>query len=185
MVDCSWFMVRQSSIINHQSSINNHQSTIINHQSTIINQQSSINNHQSTIINQQSSIITMSSNNIFDVIQQGFKTVVGATASTIETLQDSQKREKTLSDVKEQWEKYSQEWIEKGEITEKQAREMFDKWLQKESKNQSSSTPTTIDTTAEEVPVSVSSNINKDIKSLTQAIIDLRMELEKVTSVQN
>jgi polyhydroxyalkanoate synthesis regulator phasin len=123
----------------------------------------------------------MDSNNLFDAIQQGFRTVVGAAASTLETLQDNQKREKTFSELKNQWEKCSQEWSEKGEITEKQAREMFDKWIQKESKNQTNSTPTTIDTTAEEVSPTVSSatNINKDIKSLTEAIIDLRQELEK------
>jgi tRNA/rRNA methyltransferase len=57
MVDCSWLMVRLSSIINHPSSIINHQSPIINHPSSITNQQSPINNHQSPINNHQSPII--------------------------------------------------------------------------------------------------------------------------------
>lgn len=41
----------------------------------------------------------MENNNLINFVQQGFRTVVGATASAIETLQDNNKRNQIVSEL--------------------------------------------------------------------------------------
>lgn len=73
----------------------------------------------------------MSSENnpIFNSLQQGFRITVGAAASLVETLQDSQKRQLTLQDLQQEWGKKAEQWAEKGSATEIEARQYVDQWL--------------------------------------------------------
>ncbi len=124
----------------------------------------------------------MNSNNFFDLVQQGFKTAVGATASLMETLQDPQKREETFSELNTQWQKRTQEWAEKGESTEKEARRMVEDFLQKQGANQGKSTSISIEDNLDNNNVTNSSspkpNVAAEIQELTQTIVSLRTELE-------
>ena len=125
----------------------------------------------------------MNSNNFFDLVQQGFKTALGATASLVETLQDQQKRDETFSELNTQWEKRTQEWAEKGESTEKEARRMVEDFLQKQGASQGKSTQTSTEDNISNNNVTNSPspkpNVVTEIQELTQTIVSLRTELEQ------
>lgn len=117
----------------------------------------------------------MSANNLLQAIQQGYHIAVGATATLLETLQDPQKREAALSDLQVQWQQRSQEWSEKGDAAEQEARRTVETWLnQREAsentnRNSSSNSTTGTDDTA----------LEAEIRKLTEQITSLRAELER------
>lgn len=122
----------------------------------------------------------MKSNNFINIIQEGLRTAVGAAASAVETLQDSQKREQTLSELNEEWQKKSQEWAEKGQITEKEARKMIEDFFNQKNKNTSDNSYDSESSSSNNSNVySSKSNIEDEIQDLTKTIISLREELEK------
>lgn len=111
-------------------------------------------------------------NNFTNIIQQGFRTVVGAMAVTLETLQDNEKRSKVISALARDWEVKSQQWAEKGSLTEEEARKIIESFFQgKEGKDFSQN--------SSEGEVNSSANSYQDISILTQEIISLRKELEQ------
>ncbi|MGP0128349.1 MAG: hypothetical protein ACTMUB_03505 [cyanobacterium endosymbiont of Rhopalodia musculus] len=122
----------------------------------------------------------MKTDNLLQLLQQGFQVSVGATTSFVETLQDPQKRSKTLSDIQTQLTKKAQEWARKGEITEQEARRLVDKWLNQQQYRQSSTSTNKND----DYKLSISSGGNKDtqetVKKLTEQVIALRTELENL-----
>ena len=115
-------------------------------------------------------------NNFFGILQTGLRTVVGATTDAIETLQDTQKRNQAFTEFNEQWQKKSQEWVEKGEITESQARQVIEQLIQNKGVG-NSSTPQEITIESDDV-----SDPYEGIKELTEEIIALRAEIEKLNS---
>lgn len=117
-----------------------------------------------------------SNNDFFSFIQQGFRVTVGATASLIETIQDPTKRETTLSQLKQDLQQRTNEWAEKGETTEQEARRVLDELLNK-------STDTTSKNTTDNNSQSGSASTPKtsteaDLKALTEQVVALRTELE-------
>ena len=117
-------------------------------------------------------------NNPFQLIQQGYQIAVGATATLLETLQDPQKRESALSELQSQWNQRTQEWLEKGEVTEQEARRTVEQLFNKQkgtpsSETASSSSPTTVTTPPSDT------RIQTELKNLTDQIIALRTELEQ------
>lgn len=129
----------------------------------------------------------MESNNFFNLVQQGFRTAIGATTSVVETFQDPQKREQTLSELNEEWQKKSKEWAEKGEITEQEARRMIEKFFQKQG--ESSETNIYDSTTEDRIKTSSTSRVKpntaSEIQELNEAIVSLREELEKINQSQD
>ena len=73
----------------------------------------------------------MNDNTFLRELQQGYRVAIGMTVTFLETLQDPNKRETTLSEFKQQWSQRSQEWSEKGEVTEREAKETLEDWLKK------------------------------------------------------
>ena len=113
----------------------------------------------------------MNSDSIFQLLQQSLRVGVGFTASVLETLQDPQKRNRTLSELQEEIVQKTEEWAKKGEITEKEAREFLDKWLNSQSSPKTSSgSPSSSNKTK--------ADVNQEIQQLTEKIITLRQELE-------
>ncbi len=124
----------------------------------------------------------MNADNLTQILQQGFRVTLGATSSVIEMLQDSQKRSENLEKFQTQWHQLAEEWAEKGEQTEQEARIFVDTLLAKQSNSgtSTSQTPATssaIETTATTVaqPDSV-----QDIQELTTQISSLREELQRL-----
>lgn len=124
----------------------------------------------------------MESNNLFNLVQQGFRAAIGATTSVVETLQDPQKREQTLSELNEEWQKKSQEWVQKGEVTEKEARRMIDNFLQKKGQSSQSNIYESNNDNMTNASNSSSQSFStaSEIQELNEAIVSLRIELEKL-----
>ena len=122
---------------------------------------------------------TMNPNNLFEVLQKGFRVTIGATASLVETMQDPQQREAAFSEFKTEFDQKSQEWAEKGEQTEQDARRIFeDLWKRGGAKSPSSETapssePTSTSTTTSRDP-------QAEVQELTEQIVALRKELEEL-----
>jgi polyhydroxyalkanoate synthesis regulator phasin len=132
----------------------------------------------------------MTNNNIFDFLQQGLRVTVGATTVFLETLQDSQKRQEAFSQIQLQWNDLSAQWERKGEKTEEEARKIINNLWNKKGDNysdyNSSQTVSTVDVSATNTESSnPSENINSEVKDLTQKIVELRQELEKLNSGEN
>ncbi|MGB5592756.1 MAG: hypothetical protein WBM32_22140 [Crocosphaera sp.] len=110
----------------------------------------------------------MNTDTFFQMLQQTFLVGVGVTAELLETLQDAQKRNQTLSTLQKDIARKTQEWAQKGEITEQEARRFVDQWLsqQKNPTTPKDSSPTT------------KKNVESEIQQLTKKIIILRKELE-------
>ncbi len=112
----------------------------------------------------------MNRDSIFQLLQQSLRVGVGLTASVLETLQDPQKRSETLSELQQEIAKKTEEWAKKGEITEKEAREFLDQWLNSQSSPKTpSGSPSTTKTKAD---------VGQEIQQLTEKIIAIRQELE-------
>jgi polyhydroxyalkanoate synthesis regulator phasin len=110
----------------------------------------------------------MNTDTLLQILQQTFWVGVGVTAEFLETLQDPKKRNETLSELQKEIAKKTQEWSQKGEITEQEARRFVEQWLsqQTNSKTPNNSSPTT------------TTNVESEIQQLTEKIITLRQELE-------
>lgn len=124
----------------------------------------------------------MNSNNLVQLLQTGFRVSLGATTSLVETLQDSQKREENLSQLRSQLSERVTEWAQKGEITEQEARNFIETMLRQQSSSGTSSatgTPSNTVTTGPTTPVA-SPNVQLEIEELTAQIAAIRTELEKL-----
>ncbi|MEA5509923.1 hypothetical protein VB715_09115 [Crocosphaera sp. UHCC 0190] len=115
----------------------------------------------------------MNTDTFFQLLQQSFHIGVGATAALLETLQDPQKRSETLSILQTQMSEKTQEWAEKGEITEQEARRLLDQWLNQSNRpsNPSQSSSSSISTKG---------NVDSEIQQLTEQVMALRRELEEL-----
>ncbi len=112
----------------------------------------------------------MNSDTIFQLLQQSLRVGVGLTASVLETLQDTQKRNQTLSELQGEIAKKTEEWAKKGEITEQEVREFLDQWLSQQTSSKTNpGSPASTKTKAD---------MNQEIQQLTEKIITLRQELE-------
>ncbi len=112
----------------------------------------------------------MNSDTIFQLVQQSLRVGVGFTASVLETLQDSQKRNQTLSELQEEIAQKTEEWEKKGQITEQEVREFLDQWLSQQTSSKTNpDSPTSTKTKAD---------VGQEIQQLTEKIITLRQELE-------
>jgi DNA phosphorothioation-dependent restriction protein DptG len=123
----------------------------------------------------------METNDFFNFVHQGFRTAVGATASIVETLQDPQKREQTLSEINEQWQKKSDTWAKKGEVTEEEARRMIEKFFHQQEQNRESRITKSVGENQEDISAGSFSQANsaQEIQELSATIVSLREQLEK------
>lgn len=123
----------------------------------------------------------MNSNSLLDLLQTGFRVSLGATTSLVETLQNPQKREETLSEMSTQLSQRVTEWAEKGEITEQEARRLIEEMLRRQANSgrpTSTETPTETSTAAPSPPAAP--NTQLEIQELTAQIAAIRAELEKL-----
>ena len=120
----------------------------------------------------------MENNNLLQIAQQGFRLTVGAATSLVETVQNPQKRAEILSQMQADLSQKTQEWSEKGEITEQEARKFLDSLLNRQDfdfSNQETGNSSTASGT----------NTTSDLKQLTDDIIALRKELEQMRQSKN
>ncbi|XHX77350.1 MAG: hypothetical protein RBJ76_23370 [Stenomitos frigidus ULC029] len=117
----------------------------------------------------------MNADNLVQLLQNGFRVTLGATASLVEVLQDSEKRHENLSKLNQEWSVLSAEWAQKGEVTEQEARNFVDTLLAQRS-NYQASTSSTSGATA--TTPSASPEIQLELQELTAQIVAMRAELE-------
>jgi len=123
----------------------------------------------------------MNSDNLTQLLQQGFRVTLGATAALVETLQDPQKRNQNLSHLRLELSQLTQEWAAKGEITEQEARGFVDNLLNQIRNQRPSPTPEAYPSTVTTTPTGpVSPEAELELQELTAQIAAIRIELEKL-----
>ncbi|HIK29311.1 MAG: hypothetical protein N3E45_15275 [Oscillatoriaceae bacterium SKW80] len=123
----------------------------------------------------------MNPENFAEMIQKGFRVTLGATSALIESIQDSAKREETLSKMRSNFAQLTEEWAEKGALTEQEARNFVDSLLKQQSQPPGGETSTAGGTNATDVASSkTDSQIQKELLELTAELAALRNELQKL-----
>jgi polyhydroxyalkanoate synthesis regulator phasin len=120
----------------------------------------------------------MTTDTVVRLLQTSFRVTLGATASLVEILQDPQKREANLSRLKTDLEGLTQEWAEKGEVTELEARNYVDNFIA-QKRSEMSSASTTVPTTATEVKPA-SPEVQLELQELTAQLAAIRAEVERL-----
>ncbi|MBD1880072.1 MULTISPECIES: hypothetical protein [unclassified Coleofasciculus] len=123
----------------------------------------------------------MNSNNLLELVQKGFRVTLGATASLVESVQDTQKREQNLELLKSDVNLVVQQLAEKGEITELEARTFLNSLMAQANdaaSTQSSGTPSRPATTP--VTTVAQPDTQLELEELTAQIAAMRTELEKL-----
>ncbi len=123
--------------------------------------------------------------NLMQFVQTGFRVTVGATASLIESLQDEQKRNENINKLGSNWEDLAREWEQKGETTEREARQFVDSmWDQPQNGSQTESTTESTGTPpssgSSSSATTVEPNTQTELQQLTEQIARLREELEQL-----
>jgi len=123
----------------------------------------------------------MNSDHLLQLLHKGFRATLGATASLVETLQDPQKREQNLSELRSELSERFQQWVEKGEITEQEARNLVESLLRQRNSQASYSPPqpSTDYTTTTSSPAAPP-DVQLEMQELTAQIAAIRTELEKL-----
>lgn len=122
---------------------------------------------------------------VTELVQKGFRTSLGAASFLVETLQDPNKRDENLQKLNSNFNsmdfsQLTEEWAEKGETTERDARTFVDNMLQQRGTESTVNRDNLSDfprnDSAENV---VRSNLQEELQELTAEIIALRTELEQ------
>lgn len=123
----------------------------------------------------------MNSDNVIGLLQTGFRVSLGATTSLIESLQDSQKREETISKLKNsEFDQLTEEWAIKGEATEQEARNFVDSLLNQPKNETYSQTPGESATGSTTTTPSAPAEVQLELQELTAQIAAMRAELESL-----
>ncbi|MCY7278105.1 MAG: hypothetical protein LH702_31310 [Phormidesmis sp. CAN_BIN44] len=113
---------------------------------------------------------------ILQLLKKGFRVTIGATATLIEVLQDPQRREQNLSRLRRELDQLAQEWAEKGEMTEQEARSFVDTLIaQRRADSDRAASEAIVTTTA--VPVPPPSSEVLELQELTAQLAAIRAEL--------
>ncbi len=111
----------------------------------------------------------MESNSLTDMVQNGFRVAVGATAAVIEAIQDPYKRDELARD-----------WAEKGAETEQEARNFVDTLMNQPRSPGSSAPPPPAPGYEPTTPADTATEA--ELERLTDQIAALRQELERLRS---
>ena len=123
-----------------------------------------------------SELTLMNPDDLTQIIQKGFHLTLGATSFFMETLQNSSKRDENLNKLNSDFNQLTEEWAQRGEMTEREARNFVDTIL-----NQQNCQVNTDSINVPSTPVSdfVQSDIQRDLLELTQEVADLRAALQQ------
>lgn len=122
----------------------------------------------------------MSNNAAANLLQKGLRITIGATTTLVETLQDPQKRQQTLTELQSQLSQQTQLWAEKGEITETEAKRWVETWLAQQKQQRTHTSSSSASSTA--VTNIRFSDAQREIEELTAQILALKTELEQSRS---
>lgn len=120
----------------------------------------------------------MNPDNLTEALQKGFRVTLGATTALVESLQDPLKRDENLSKMQTDFAQLTEEWAEKGAVTELEARRMVDELWQQQNSSPPSAASSTTETTGTQQ--AGDSQLYQDVQELTAQIAALRAELEQL-----
>ena len=118
----------------------------------------------------------MNSDSLIQLLQTSVRVTLGATTSLIEVLQDPTRRDENLTKLREEWDRLSDEWEEKGASTEQEARSFVNKFF---NQRNNGGTDGGTGTVTMERPVT-SPDVQVELQELTTQIAAIRAELEKM-----
>jgi polyhydroxyalkanoate synthesis regulator phasin len=121
----------------------------------------------------------MNPDNLTQLIQRGFRVTLGATSFFMETLQDSSKRDENLNKLNSDFHQLTDEWADRGEMTEREARNFVDTILTQQN-SQVDTDSTTFPANPTSTPGFAQSAIQRDLLELTSEIAALRADLQKL-----
>lgn len=113
------------------------------------------------------------------IIQKGFRTTLGATTALFESLQDTRKFEENLNKLQADPNQFADELADKGEVTEREARTFVEQIFTTVQQGGAPANSATVTTTAKPV---ANGAMQTELQELTQQIIELRQELDKLKS---
>lgn len=122
---------------------------------------------------------------VTELVQKGFRTSLGAASFLVETLQDPNKRDENLQKLNSNFNsmdfsQLTEEWAEKGETTERDARTFVDSMLQQRGTESTVNPDNLSDFPSNDPAENVArSNLQEELQELTAEIIALRTELEQ------
>lgn len=124
----------------------------------------------------------MNAENLTELLHKGFRVTLGATSSLIEILQDPYKRNENLEKIQSQFSELTNEWAEKGQVTEREARNFVDTILsqQRSSSYSESTTVTTSPSVPTTIPITTEPEPVQEIQDLTTQIAELKDELKRL-----
>ena len=127
----------------------------------------------------------MNPDNLPQMLQTGFHLTLGAASFLIETLQDPLKREENLDKLKSDLGQLASELLEKGEMTDREARNFVDTIFSqpgnRENADSESVSHKQSDAATDHTPDSVvQPDVKLEIQELTAHMAALRVELENL-----
>ena len=123
-----------------------------------------------------SELTLMNPDNLTQIIQKGFHLTLGATSFFMETLQNSSKRDENLNKLNSDFNQLTEEWAQRGEMTEREARNFVDTILNQQNSQANTDSINVPSTTVSDF---VQSDIQRDLLELTQEVADLRAALQQ------
>jgi polyhydroxyalkanoate synthesis regulator phasin len=127
----------------------------------------------------------MNSETLVQLLQKSFHVTLGATASFAEVLQDEQKRQESWRKLTENLAELTQEWSEKGKITEEEARNFVDNLMKEKTNPPDSDADSESADFSQEPETFTDSDPQAEIEELTEQLATLRSELEKLRQEEN
>jgi polyhydroxyalkanoate synthesis regulator phasin len=116
----------------------------------------------------------MNSNDPLQLLQKGFHITLGAATSAMESLQDAQKRQENIEQLRLNPNQFSETLAAKGKTTEQEARTFVDQlWSQR---SPGATTPVTYESANVN---STANHFQQELQELTQQIADIRNQLEQ------
>lgn len=124
--------------------------------------------------------MSTNNDNLVNILHKGFRVTLGATASVLESIQDPAKRQENLQKLSSDPQKLTvlaDELAEKGEVTEREARNLVDAILaQKRGSNTGDGRSNYPNTSR----VVINSELQREIEELTSQVIALKDDLQKL-----
>ncbi|WP_404790129.1 hypothetical protein [Altericista sp. CCNU0014] len=125
----------------------------------------------------------MNSDTAIDFLKKGFRVTLGATTSLVESLQDPQKREENLMQMRSNPNAFAEQLAEKGAVAEVEARKFVDSVVTQYSAG-SPATPSASNTAASTSP-SVDRALERELRELTAQLAVLRVQIEQSGHSEN
>jgi polyhydroxyalkanoate synthesis regulator phasin len=128
----------------------------------------------------------MNTNNPLQLLQQGFHVTLGAATALAESLQDPQKRQENLAQLRLEFSQLTELWGQKGQLTEIEARAMLERLTQmanaqmnQATNSWSQQTPVNRGPTSTGNSSNNSSAVQSELEKLTAELARMRESLEQ------